>query len=154
MGYSMGGMVTMELLLERSNRFRRAVIGGMGAYFASRAADCQDEEHASPPRFRRDWRADTGLLLEYVRRYDRRAMEALSKAMFDGRPPVDAGRLGEIQQPVLCVAGTRDWLCAGTRLLAERLPNCRRVLLDGRTHTTAVRDPRFKTEVAQFLWDG
>jgi len=152
MGYSMGGMVTMELLLEHSERFTRAVIGGMGAHFSPRNASCRDEETGEPPPFRRDWWNDARIVVEFVWRYDRRAMTALSKSLFEGKEPVDAARLGEIRQPVLSVAGTRDWLCPGTRMLAERIPNCERVLLAGRTHMTAVRDPRFKAAVGRFLW--
>ena len=151
MGYSMGAMITMELLLEHGGRFNRAVLGGMGAAWpTSRREDCREWEDREAPRmwhnpleWARSW-------AYFVRHYDHRAMRALATNTFrDG--PVDPDRLHEIQHPVLSVVGTRDRFCRGTALLAERLPNCESVKLSGRGHVTAGRDPRFMEAVRGFL---
>lgn len=154
MGYSMGSMITMELLLEHGERFDRAVLGGMGAVFPKDGKeDCRDEEQGPIPR---QWLNPWKTLLatgSFVRHYDGRALRAIAKSVFDGKQPVDATRLREIKQPVLSVSGTRDRFCPGTRLLAERIPNCARVTIAGRGHIAVVPDPRFKAAVAQWFAD-
>lgn len=154
MGYSMGAMITMEMLLEHGGRFDRAVLGGMGAAWPrSRDESCRDWEEDEAPRmwhnpleWARSW-------MYFARHYDHRAMRALAKNTFrDG--PVNPERLPEIQHPVLSVVGTRDRFCRGTALLAERLPNCESVKLSSRGHVTAGRDQRFKDAVRRFLGAG
>ncbi len=155
MGYSMGSMVTMELLLEHGQRFDRAVLGGMGAEFPRSGADsCREEESGPIPPNPISFGRWTRTSLSFMRHYDFFALRALAKSVFEGSRPVDPARLHEIKQPVLSVVGTRDRFCAGTRLLAERIPDCRRITLSGRGHVAAVRDPRFKEAVGAFLADG
>jgi pimeloyl-ACP methyl ester carboxylesterase len=85
----------------------------------------------------------------FARHYDYRAMRA-ARRTFD-RGPGDVSRLGEIVHPVLSVSGSRDNFCPGTRLLAERIPDCRRVVIPGPGHISTVRDSRFKAAVAAFF---
>lgn len=154
MGYSMGAMIAMELLLEHGERFDRAVLGGMGAKWPrSRTEHCRDWEDGTPPRmwhspweWARSW-------AYFARHYDHLAMTALAPNTFrDG--PVDPDRLPEIEHRVLSVVGTRDRFCRGTVLLAQRLPNCESAKISGRGHVTAPRDPRFKQAVWEFLGEG
>ncbi len=153
MGYSMGGMTALELLTHHNERFSAAVIGGMGAAFPiDRRVNCQEEETNEPPELKRSlWRV-VKTWAAFVRHYDAIAQNAVWRGVFRGRPPVrDLTLLSKVQQPVLIVVGTRDPLCPGTRLLEERLPNATRVTLSGRTHISAVGDPRFKDAVLQFF---
>ena len=152
MGYSMGTMVTIELLLEHGERFDRAILGGMGAQFPASSKDnCRDEEQGPIPPNPIGLGRWARTSLSFIRHYNFFAMRALAKSVFEGHQPVDASRLHEIRQPVLSVSGTRDRFCPGTRLLAERIPKCERVTLSGRGHVAAVRDPRFKTVVADWF---
>lgn len=151
-GYSMGGMVAMELLLNYPERFRAAIIGGMGAVWpASRKEHCREEESGPAPRLARDGRRTLAGLVTYIRQFDPRAKRAVYLSVFKGGQPVSISRLGEIKVPVLVVAGTRDSLCPGTRVLADRIRGARRVTLSGRGHIGAVSDPRFKEAVGAFL---
>ena len=151
-GYSMGSMVAMELLLKHGDRFNRAVLGGMGAVFPKDGKEnCRDEEKGPIPPLRLSPLLLARTTFGFLRRYNGRALRAISKSVFEGKQPVDVNRLHEIRHPVLAISGTRDRFCPGTRLLAERIPNCTRVTLSGRGHVAAVRDPRFKSEVATFL---
>ncbi|MEZ4480398.1 MAG: alpha/beta hydrolase [Dehalococcoidia bacterium] len=151
MGYSMGAMIAMELLLAQGRRFDRAVLGGMGATWPkSRDEHCREWEDEDAPRMRHhplEWAKSWAY---FARHYDFRAMRALAQNTFEGGP-VNPERLPEIEHPVLSVVGTRDRFCRGTVLLGERLPNCKLVKLSGRGHVTAVRDPRFKEAVRCFL---
>ena len=156
MGYSLGAMVTMELLLSHAGRFSAAVIGGMGASFPRRGdwrRGCRDEEtEPPPPRDRRSLGSRMPGLFERFRYLRPRSQWAARRGLFRwGVPPVDASRLGEINVPVLIVCGTRDALCPGTRELSAKVAGAKRVVLSGRGHLTAVWDPRFKAAVREFL---
>jgi pimeloyl-ACP methyl ester carboxylesterase len=150
-GYSMGAMIAMELLLEHGGRFDRAILGGMGAVFPrSRKENCRDEEDGDARRY---WPGPVETLKSwayFARHYDYRAMRALAGRTFSNGP-VDVARLHEITHPVLAVCGTRDRFCPGTRILAERIPDCRRVLVPGVGHIATARDPRYRAAIAEFL---
>ena len=153
MGYSMGGMTTIELLTFHGDRFSAAVIGGMGAHFPEhRRANCRDEETEETPKLERSFWGTVKAIAALVRHYDAIAQNAVWRGVFRNQSAVrNLALLGDIRQPVLIVVGTRDPLCPGTRFLQERIPNARRVTLSGRNHLTAVGDPRYKSAVLDFF---
>ncbi len=155
MGYSMGGMVTLNLLLNHPERVSAAVIGGMGSKWPRRGdrreRGRRDEPGAeSPPGVQP--RRGGRFLLEYMRHYDPLAMRAAWAGVFRGSgAPVDASRLGEIRVPVLAVAAMRDALYPGVKEMAPLIPGAKLIALSGRGHIGAVRDPRFKQAVLDFF---
>ncbi|MBI2767031.1 MAG: alpha/beta fold hydrolase [Chloroflexi bacterium] len=154
LGYSMGAMVAMELLINHPEPFRAGIIGGMGAAFPTsmrNAEDLRREETAPIAPLSRSLRRTARGAVEFLRHYDALAQRAIRNAIFKGGRPVDTARLHEIRVPVLVVVGTRDGLGPGTNTLLERIPDSRRVLLPGRGHIQAVADPLFKEAVAAFL---
>jgi pimeloyl-ACP methyl ester carboxylesterase len=158
MGYSMGGMVTLNLLLNHPERVSAAVVGGMGMRWPRRGdrreRGRQDEpgaEPAPPAQPRRGGR----FLLAYARHYDPIAMRAAWVGVFRGSgTPVDISRLGEIQAPVLAVSGMRDALYPGVKEMVPRIAGAKLVALSGRGHIGTVRDPRFKQAVLDFFATG
>lgn len=151
-GYSMGAMVGVQALLEHEERFPAAILGGMGVTWpASRSDSCRAEEDGDTPAPYRDLQRSIGAGVSWLRHYNYFAMRALSRGVFHGQQPMPAERLPEIAVPVLSVTGTRDMYCPGTVVLPELLPNCRRVALDGQTHTSVVSDPRYKAAMDDFL---
>jgi pimeloyl-ACP methyl ester carboxylesterase len=152
-GYSMGGMITLELLLNHPSRVAAAVIGGMGSRWPDRGERRQRMRYTepgappAPPRRRRS----LGFFASYLRHYDPLAMRAVWHGVFRGNPPVDGDRLGEIHVPVLVVAGMRDGLYPGAKELAEHIPGARFVGLSERGHLAAIGDPRFKQAVLEFF---
>jgi pimeloyl-ACP methyl ester carboxylesterase len=154
-GYSMGGMVALELLLNHPQRVSSAVIGGMGSSFPrsfGTASTCQEDDgEAVPTGARRGAAGTLHFLATYLRHYDPLAVNAVYRGVFRGRQPVDASRLGEIHAPVLCVVGTRDRLCQAVEALADRIPGAKLVKLSGRGHLSAIGDPRFKQAVLDFF---
>lgn len=153
MGYSMGGMITLELLLNHPDRVSAAVIGGMGSRFPERGTRLRpgrgDEPGAEPPPPRK--RRGPKFFAAFVRRYDPFAMRAVFQGVFRARPPVDASRLGEIHQPVLLVCGMRDALYPGVKEMAAEIPGAKLVALSGVGHLAAISDPRYKAAVADFF---
>jgi pimeloyl-ACP methyl ester carboxylesterase len=153
-GYSMGGMITLELLLNHAGRVSAAIVGGMGSQFPERGrrrGPRQDEPGAEPPP-QKSARRGIGFLAAYVRHYDPLASRAVWNGVFKGSPgPVDSSRLGEIHVPVLCAAGMRDALYPGVKELAHQIPGARLEAFSGRGHIGTVNDPRFKKAVLAFL---
>ena len=152
-GYSMGGMVALELLLNHADRVRAAVVGGMGTRLPSRAdrlrgRRSEADGQPAPPR---QPRRSLAFFRMYMGQYDPLAVAAIWRGVFRGRPPVDAERLGEITVPVLCVAGTHDAFYPGAKELAARIPGARFAALSGRGHISAIADPRLKAAVLEFF---
>src|SRR5690242_16635654 len=81
MGYSMGSMVTMELLLNYAERFTAAVIGGMGSSFPQGRRewrqDCRDEETAPAPPLPRRPGTILRTIGTFVRHWDPLAQRAV-----------------------------------------------------------------------------
>jgi len=151
-GYSMGGMVVLELLLEHPERFPSAIIGGMGSYFPrSRGRFSIERQHEKSAAGRRPLGARLRFLATYVSRFDPFAMDAVYRGVFKNGRPVDAARLGEIRQPVLVAAGDLDPFYEPARALAKKLPNGRFLPLAYEGHLSAIRNPRFREEVEKFL---
>ncbi|MGE3074564.1 MAG: alpha/beta fold hydrolase [Dehalococcoidia bacterium] len=151
-GYSMGGMVTLELLVEHSERIESAVIGGMGSYFPRGrgrfAIERQHEESNAP---RRTFLERAKFLAAYAVRFDPIAIEAAYRGVFKNGRPVDPARLAGIRQQVLVTAGDLDPFFEPAKALAEALPNGRFLQLPNEGHLSAVRNPRFMAEVRAFL---
>ncbi len=154
-GYSMGGMVALELLLNHASRVSAAVIGGMGVAFPRGPrtnTTCRDEEDGDIPHAAgRGFAGNVKFLSRYFKHFDPLALHAINQRIFHGQSPVDVSRLGEIRIPVLCCVGTRDRLCRGATELGHRIPGARVVKLSGRNHLSAIGDPRFKQAVLEFL---
>jgi pimeloyl-ACP methyl ester carboxylesterase len=152
MGYSMGGMLTIRLLMRNPERVRRAVVAGLGAnYFAEAQA----------------WRAMIAAALEaddidtiedrVARRFrifgsqkgkDRLALAACMRSPRHKYGPAD---LKHSTRPVLVVCGGKDDLAGSPEPLAEAFADGRAVTLPGKDHMSAVGDPAYKKAVLQFL---
>lgn len=151
-GYSMGGMVTLELLLEHPDRVSAAVIGGMGSYFPNaRGRFRLERQHRQSTAHRRPLGEQMRFVAGYLARFDPIAIDAVFRGVFKNGRPVDQGRLSEIRKPLLVAAGTRDPFFEPARALAAAVPGARFLALPYEGHVTAVRNPRFRTEVAAFL---
>lgn len=151
-GYSMGGMVALELLLEHPSRISAAVIGGMGSYFPrNRGRFSMERQHKRSAASRRHVGHQLRFLASYVARFDPFAMDAVFKGVFKNRKPVDSARLSEIDRPVLVAAGELDPFFGPAKALAARIPGARFLPLPYEGHLSAVRSPLLRTEVAAFL---
>lgn len=151
-GYSMGGMVTLELLLEHSRRVDAAIIGGMGSYFPrGRGRFAFERQHALSAAPRRPFADQVRFLAGYFSRLDPLAVEAAYRGVFRSGQPVDVSRLDQIRAPVLVAAGDLDAFYEPARRLAALISGARFVQLHHEGHLSAIRNPRFRIEVSAFL---
>ncbi len=151
-GYSMGGMVAIELLLSHPERIPAAIIGGMGSYFPrGRGRFSLERQPAASTAPRRTPLELARFLGGYFAQFDPIALDRVFRGVFRGNQPVDRGRLGEVHTPVLVAAGTRDPFFAPARDLAAAIPGGRFVPLPGEGHLSAIRNPLFRAEVVAFL---
>lgn len=151
-GYSMGGMITMDLLVHHAERVSAAVIGGMGSYFpAKRGRFSFERQSPASEAPRRPLGARLRFLAAYALAFDPIAIESVYRGVFKGGQPVDRELLPGVHQPVLVAAGTRDVFYEPARELAGLIPGAEFVALPEEGHISAVRSPTFKAEVAAFL---
>jgi pimeloyl-ACP methyl ester carboxylesterase len=152
MGYSMGSIMTIRLLMLYPERVRRAVLGGLGAnYFresnawramVAAAMEADDAETLADPVARR-FRKFAG-----QRGKDRLALAACMRSPRHIYVPAD---LKQSKRPVLVVCGADDDLTGSPGPLAEAFADGRAVTLPGKDHMSAVGDPAYKKAVLQFL---
>jgi pimeloyl-ACP methyl ester carboxylesterase len=151
-GYSMGGMVALELLLEHAARVDAAIIGGMGSYFPRRrgrfALERQDPRSAAP---RRSVGQRVKFLAGYFARFDPIAIEAVYRGVFKNGRPVGKERLATIRKPLLVAAGDKDVFYEPAQELARLVPGARFVALPNEGHVSAIGSPVFRAAVAEFL---
>ena len=152
MGYSMGGMLTMGLMMRRPGRVRRAVIAGVGeTYF--REAGVRREAIAEALEAK-----DPATLADPVQRQFRlfatqpgKDLQALAACMRRERTVYGRDDLAKWPGAVLVVCGESDALTGSPQGLAQAFANGRAVVVPKRDHMTAVGDKVYKQAVLEFL---
>jgi pimeloyl-ACP methyl ester carboxylesterase len=161
MGYSMGGFIAMQLLVDRPGRVAKLVIGGVGASYLS-APEASSDRLADPAMRGRladamlapDKSSITDPIALRFREFvdqpgkDRLALAACMRAM---RAPIHADILAGARCPVLVVCGEEDDLTGPPGPLAAAFPQGEAVSVPQRDHMTTVGDKVFKAAVLAFL---
>lgn len=164
-GYSMGGNITLSILLSEPNRVNCAIIGGYippltklelarqlyePVITALKTIDKKEIKNPIAKNFR-DFADSTG--------EDLKALAAVMEGNFiqrDENLTFDSiasikSSFKKIKVPVLSVVGTDDVLIQNKTLFAEIMPGACHFQIQGRDHLTAVPDPRFHMIVRAFL---
>ena len=152
MGYSMGGFISMHVLMDHPDLLKKLIIGGVGGSYFDRAfgsreaiADAllvADKSKISDPvhkRFR-EFAEQSG-----------KDREALAACMRANRRLFTAQELKQSQRPVLVVCGENDVLTGPPGPLAEAFAEGRALLVPKRDHMTTVGDRVFKLGALEFL---
>ncbi len=160
MGYSMGGYISMSLLLRQPERFSKVVIAGVGASYLDIAAA---QEGTNDPS-RRATIADALLAEDPSTITNRTARDfrafadqagkdrlALAACMRGNRDAFTKDQLAASTRPVLVVCGEKDVLTGPPDPLAAAFANGRAVTVPNRDHMTAVGDKVYKAAVLDFL---
>jgi pimeloyl-ACP methyl ester carboxylesterase len=163
MGYSMGGYISMSLVMNHPEMFPKVVIAGVGASYL----DINAAEGAVADPERRGIIADALEATDPSTITDRTAREfrafadqagkdriALAACMRGNRDVFSKAELGRIQNPVLVVCGENDLLTGPPGPLAAAFAHGRAVTVPKRDHMTTVGDKLYKQAVLEFLPPG
>jgi pimeloyl-ACP methyl ester carboxylesterase len=152
MGYSMGGMLTMGMMMRHPARVQRAIIAGVGETYFREAGI---RRHAIADALTV---SDPSTLADLVQKQFRlfagqkgKDLAALAACMRAERTVYPREQLGTWAGEVLVVCGENDILTGSPVGLANVFPNGRAVTVPGRDHMTAVGDKVYKQAVADFL---
>ena len=160
MGYSMGGYISMSLLMTQPELFRKVVIAGVGASYL----DLSLAEAAVGDPERRSMIADALLVEdastiknETARNFRLFADQpgkdrlALAACMRGNRDVFTREQLGQTKRPVLVVCGEKDVLTGPPGPLAAAFADGRAVTVPNRDHMTTVGDKVYKQAVLEFF---
>jgi pimeloyl-ACP methyl ester carboxylesterase len=156
-GYSMGGRITLEVLMHAPERLSAIVLGGYG----------EGGQIATPGQRHRIAAAllaeDPAVIEDVLARRFRRGAERNGKDLralaacigaeetTDARSTLDHQALQRASLPVLIATGDKDTIAGDPRPLAGWFRDARVVVMDGADHVSAQSDPRFHQAVEDFL---
>ena len=148
MGYSMGGGISLDLVVRYPLRFKTVVLGGAGL----RAPAAETERRrgvatraaaANPAGF------DDAAVARYNQRgADLKALAAVRRGRGMRR---DEEAIRRLELPMLLVVGEKDGALAGARRLAGSVSHAELVVVPDADHLSAVGAPRYKEAVLEFL---
>lgn len=152
--HSMGAMISLALLRDYPERFKSAVLCGVGETML----DERDRRKAMAEALTTDdtsaVKDETALSFRAFAESTGSDMAALAACIQCARPPVDRDALDKIEIPVMVVTGSEDELSGKPEPLAALIPGAKAVTIDGATHHTIMADPEFKSAVCDFLGIG
>jgi pimeloyl-ACP methyl ester carboxylesterase len=152
MGYSMGALVTLNLLSRHAERFTSAVVGGAGlprpaADPQRRAALVAALEAADPATI------SEPTALRFRQSAERRGNDLLALAALQRseRTQADQAALRRLKLPLLVVVGDKDEGLEAARQLVAAVAGAELVTLAGEDHQSAVAAQGYKQAVGRFL---
>jgi pimeloyl-ACP methyl ester carboxylesterase len=151
MGYSMGGILTVGVLMTDPSRVSRAVCAGIGeTYFASKShrKGIAAALRASDPSTLTD---PTEKAFRAFASQGGKDLLALAACMSADRTMYSRDQLGTCMTPVLVVDGDKDTQAGRPEPLADAFADGRAVIVPNRDHMTAVGDKIYKQAVLDFL---
>jgi pimeloyl-ACP methyl ester carboxylesterase len=160
MGYSMGAMIGMHILLRHAARVRKFVIGGVGETYLDGSGT---RDRMADPLFRNEvadalLAPDRDSIVNPTARMFRDFAEqsgkdraALAACMRADRKTFRAADLAHAAQPVLVVCGSSDNLTGAPKPLADAFPNNQSFTVLNRDHMTTVGDKLYKQAVLEFF---
>jgi len=151
-GYSMGGHIGIELLMNDPQAIRKLVVAGVGERYLrgqfemrfeiARAILEPDIDRIANP-VARGFRVFAG--------QPGKDREALAACMRGDRKAHPASELARARRPVLVICGENDETSGAPGPLAAAFPDARAVVVPGRDHMSAVGDKETKEAVLRFL---
>ena len=147
LGYSMGGKIGVQGMLDFPKRLDRVVLGGAGWFGAFRAAhDIAKALRGGPTDS-----AVAKTFYDFARARPSNDLEALAACILGPQPEPDPAALASITNPVLVVVGDQDDIVTEVDRLVESIPTAKLVTIAGRNHMSAVPAGEFKKAALEFL---
>ena len=134
LGYSMGGKIGVQGMLDFPKRLDRVVLGGAGWGGAFRAAhDIAKALRGGPTDS-----AVAKTFYDFARARPSNDLEALAACILGPQPKADPAALASITNPVLVVVGAQDDIVSEVDRLVESIPTAKLVTVAGRNHMSTV----------------
>ncbi|MET8427700.1 alpha/beta fold hydrolase [Nocardia sp. NPDC004860] len=148
-GFSLGGKLLLQLAVQHPRRFRRLVIGGVGAnLFRPEAGEAVSRaliQGLGPDA--------PDALRSVVAEALASGNDPLAMAAVVRRPPrlVSRDALATIRSEVLLVVGSNDRIADGADPLARAIPSARTIIVEGLDHTSTPSSTEFQDQAAGFV---
>jgi pimeloyl-ACP methyl ester carboxylesterase len=147
LGFSMGARIGVQSVLDFPDRWKRAVLAGIGRRSAAdHAASIARALRGGPPE-----NPVAKMFYDFAAARPRNDLEALAACIEGQQSPLDNARLAAIRTPILIVVGEKDELVSGADELVEAIPSARLVTVSGRDHLGTVPAREFKEATLAFL---
>lgn len=160
MGYSMGGFIAIQVLLNAPELIERLVIGGVGGSYLDTGAsrdrlnDPDARDAVADALLAKDPSTITNPTAKAFRAFAEQQgkdLRALAACMRAPRRNFTKEDLSHSTRPVLVVCGEKDELTGSPEPLAAAFADGRAVIVPRRDHMTAVGDKVYKDAVVQFF---
>jgi pimeloyl-ACP methyl ester carboxylesterase len=147
LGFSMGARIGLQAVLDFPERWRKAVLAGLG----TRGAIDQGPAIARALRGGPPETPVAEMFFKFAAGHRGNDLEALAACIEGPAPALDPARLASIKTPLLIVIGDRDELVSGADELVAEIPTSRLVTVPGRDHLGTVPAREFKEAALAFL---
>ena len=152
MGYSMGGFLSIHVLMDHPDMIKKLVIGGVGGSYLGRAFGSRDA--IADALVAGDKSKITDPISKSFREFAEQSgkdRQALAACMRANRRPFTAPELKQSKRPVLVVCGENDALTGPPGPLADAFADGRAIVVPRRDHMTTVGDKVYKEAVLEFF---
>jgi len=155
MGYSMGAHLALAAALAQPDRVANLVLGGIGKRASKQSSPAPQAKMTMSQAMRAESvSAITDATLRGFRQFadnqgeDRLALAACSEGA--GRP-IELADLGQLDMPVLVVAGALDEIAGDPQPVADAIPGAKCAVIPGCDHFSAIPHALYKAAVFDFL---
>lgn len=151
MGYSMGARIATFLALAQPARVRSLVLGGVGINFIHGLVGTAPLARAFEAPSIDDVVNDTARSFRAFAEQTKSDLKALAACLRGPREKITPEMLATVATPTLVATGSKDVIAGSGAALAALIPGAQFLDIEGRDHTKAVGDARFKQGVLDFL---
>jgi pimeloyl-ACP methyl ester carboxylesterase len=151
MGYSMGARIAAFLALQRPERVRSALLGGLGIKLVEGAGLPDSIAEALEAPSLAQVSDPVGHMFRSFAEQTKSDLRALAACIRGSRQTLTRDEVASIQIPALVAVGSKDRIAGSASALAALLPRGEALDIPDRDHMLAVGDKVFKAGVVGFL---
>jgi pimeloyl-ACP methyl ester carboxylesterase len=151
MGYSLGSRMTAMLALNEPQRFRSAILGGIGIGLIEGGGPGESVARALEAPSLEDVTDPVGRTFRAFADQTRSDRQALAACLRGSRRLMTKEEAADISVPVLIAVGTVDEIAGSAEALGKIIPGSEVLDIPNRDHMRAVGDKVYKAGVLDFL---
>jgi pimeloyl-ACP methyl ester carboxylesterase len=151
MGYSLGSRMTAMLALNKPQRFRSAILGGIGIGLIEGGGPGESVAQALEAPSLEDVTDPVGRTFRAFADQTRSDRQALAACLRGSRRLMTKEEAADIRVPMLIAVGTVDEIAGSAERLGKIIPGSEVLDIPNRDHMRAVGDKVYKAGVLDFL---